>query len=316
MGWPTSFGPVSVAAVVLLVLLVAAAVWVARHPHLEQTLWARVRDAPRVRRLWDAPTVQRAWAWSREQVQSRVRQGTRWSSAYRIAIVLLLLQLAAVVALAVGFTEVLDDVLEGDGIAGIDRPAAEWLGTHRDPWLTRVLLIISAGGGPAGMAVVTIVISSLVAVWRRTWLPVVLALAGALGILAVVMTGKLLVVRERPPIPFAVITEKGFSFPSGHAAGTAAVFPLAAWLLTRYLVKRWIPQVLVWTLAIGASGAVGLSRIYLGVHYISDVLGGWLLGAAWAVGVVLVGSWWERFGRDAQRGLLGDSGGRMDGDQA
>jgi membrane-associated phospholipid phosphatase len=305
MGWPTSFGPVSFGAVVLLVLLLAAAVWVARHPRLGQTLWARV---------WDAPVVRRVWAWSSERVKARTGEGTRWSTAYVVAGILLLVQLAMVVVLADAFTEVLDDVLQGDGIAGIDRPAAEWLGTHRDPWLTTVLLIVTAGGGPAGMAVVTILVSSLVAAWRRTWLPVVLALAGALGILVVVMTAKILVVRERPPIPFAVITEKGFSFPSGHAAGTAAVFPLAAWLLTRYLIKSWIPQVVVWTVTIGLTGAVGLSRIYLGVHYVSDVLGGWLLGAAWAAGVVLVGSWWDRFGRDGG-GLLGDPGGGVDRDQ-
>jgi membrane-associated phospholipid phosphatase len=315
MGWPTSFGPVSFGAVVLLVLLVAAAVWVARHPRLGQTLWARVRDAPAVRRVWEAPVVRRVRAWAGEQAKGRAGEGTRWSSAYRVAAILLLVQLAVVVVLADGFTEILDDVLQGDGIAGIDRPAAEWLGTHRDPWLTTVLLIVTAVGGPAGLAVMTVLISSLVAVWRRSWLPVVVAVVGAIGILVVVLTAKVLVVRERPPIPFAVITEKGFSFPSGHAAGTAVVVPLAAWLLTRYLIKSWIPQVVVWTVAIGLTGAVGLSRIYLGVHYVSDVLGGWLLGAAWAGGVILVGTWWDRFGRD-ERGLLGEPGGGVHRDQA
>ncbi|HTQ17785.1 MAG TPA: phosphatase PAP2 family protein [Mycobacterium sp.] len=299
------FGPVSFGAVVLLLLLVAAAVWVARHPRLGQTLWARVRDAPWVRRVWEAPVVRRAWAWSREQVKGK---------GYGVAGILLLVQLIVVMALAEGFTEVLDDVLEGDGIAGIDRPAAEWLGTNRDLWLTKALLIVTSVGGPAGLAVMTVVISSVVALWRRSWLPIVLALAGAIGILLVVLTAKVLVVRERPPIPFAVITEKGFSFPSGHAAGTAAVVLLSAWLLTRYLIKRWIPQVLVWTVAIGLTGAVGLSRIYLGVHYVSDVVGGWFLGAAWAGGVILVGSWWERFGRG--RGLLGDPGRRVHSDEA
>jgi membrane-associated phospholipid phosphatase len=297
-----SFGPVSFGAVALLALLVAAAIWVARNRYLGQTLWARVRDAPAVRRVWDAPVVRRVWAWSSEQVKAS--ESVNRLSGYRVAGILLLVQLAVVVGLADGFTEVLDDVLEGDGIAGIDRPAAEWLGTHRDAWLTTALLMVTAIGGPAGLAVLTVLISSLVAVWRRSWLPVVMALVGAIGILVVVLGAKVLVVRERPPIPFAVITEKGFSFPSGHAAGTAVVVPLAAWLLTRYLIKRWIPQVVVWTVAIGLTGAVGLSRIYLGVHYVSDVVGGWLLGTAWAGAVVLVGSLRER-------GLLGDPGSGM-----
>jgi membrane-associated phospholipid phosphatase len=297
-----SFGPVSFGAVALLLLLVAAAIWVARNRYLGQILWARVRDAPAVRRVWDAPVIRRVRAWSSEQVKAR--ESANRSSGYRVAGILLLVQLAVVAGLADAFTEVLDDVLEGDGIAWIDRPAAEWLGTHRDAWLTTVLLIVTAIGGPAGLAVLTVLISSLVALWRKSWLPVVLALVGAIGILVVVLTAKVLVVRERPPIPFAVITEAGFSFPSGHAAGTAVVMTLAAWLLTRYLITRWIPQVVVWTLAIGLTGAVGLSRIYLGVHYVSDVVGGWLLGAAWAGAVVLVGSL-------AERGLLGDPGSGM-----
>jgi membrane-associated phospholipid phosphatase len=290
MEWPTgsgtaSFGPVSIGAVVLLALLVAGAVWVARHPRLGQTLWARVRDAPGVRRVW---------AWSSEQVRARDWAMARWLPAYGVAGIMLLVELAVVVTLAIGFTEVLEDVLEGDGIAWVDRPAAEWLGTHRDPWLTTALLVVTAAGGPAGLAVLALVTSAAVALRRRSWQPIVLNLVGAVGMLLMVLATKLLVVRDRPPIPFAVVTEKGFSFPSGHAAGTAAVALLSAWMLTRYLITWWTPQVVVWTVAIGLTGAVGLSRVYLGVHYVSDVVAGWLLGTAWAGGVMLVGRWWDR----------------------
>jgi undecaprenyl-diphosphatase len=55
--------------------------------------------------------------------------------------------------------------------------------------------------------------------------------------------------------------------------------------------------VTVWALAIGVTFVVGFSRVYLGVHYVSDVLSGWLLGTAWAGTVMLVGSWWD----DTQR---------------
>jgi membrane-associated phospholipid phosphatase len=305
MEWPTgsgtaSFGPVSIGAVVLLVLLVAAAIWVARHPRLGQTLWARVRDAAVVRRVRDDPVVRRVWVWSGERVKARVWTKARWLPAYGVAGIMLLVELAVVVALAAGFTEVLEDVLEGDGIAGVDRPAAEWLGTNRDPWLTTALLVVTAAGGPAGLAVLAVLTSAAVALRRRSWLPIVLALVGAIGILLAVLTAKVLVVRDRPPIPFAVVAEKGFSFPSGHAAGTAAVALLSAWMLTRYLITWWTPQVVVWTVAIGLTGAVGLSRVYLGVHYVSDVVAGWLLGSAWAGGVVLIGRWWDLRARTSQ----------------
>jgi len=201
-------------------------------------------------------------------------------------------------------------VLEGDGIACVDRPAAEWLGTHRDPWLTTALLVVTAAGGPAGLAALALVTSAAVALRRRSWQPIVLSLVGAVGMLLMVLTTKLLVVRDRPPIPFAVVTEKGFSFPSGHAAGTAAVALLSAWMLTRYLITWWTPQVVVWTVAIGFTGVVGLSRIYLGVHYASDVVAGWLLGTAWAGGVMLVGRWWDRRARRARTSPT-ESGERM-----
>jgi len=68
---------------------------------------------------------------------------------------------------------------------------------------------------------------------------------------------------------------------------------LSAWMLTRYLITWWTPRVVVWTAAIGLTGAVGLSRAYLGVHYVSDVVGGWFLGSAWAGAVIVVGRWWD-----------------------
>jgi undecaprenyl-diphosphatase len=121
---------------------------------------------------------------------------------------------------------------------------------------------------------------------------VVFSLVGGGGIVLVIFTAKALVIRDRPPIPFAVINAKGFSFPSGHAAGIAVGVCLTAWMLTRWLITRWIGRVVVSTVAIGVAAVMGFSRVYLGVHYVSDVLAGWLLGAAWAGAVILVGSWW------------------------
>ena len=292
MRWP-SFGPVSIAFVLLLALLLAAAVWVARRPRLGRTLWARVSDAPVVRRIWDAPVTHRVRAWSSEQVAASQWAQNRWWRAYRVTGLLLAVELAVVVALTIGFTEVLEDVLQGDGIAFIDRPVAAWLGTHRDPWLTTAMLAVTSAGSPAGLVVLGVLVSGVVALWCRSWLPIVLGLVGGIGILVVVLIAKLLVVRGRPPIPFAVVTETGYSFPSGHAAGTAVVGLLSAWMLTRYLITWWTPQVMVWTLAVGLIGVVGLSRVYLGVHYVSDVVAGWLLGAAWVGGVILVGRLWD-----------------------
>jgi membrane-associated phospholipid phosphatase len=288
------FGALSVGTMVLLVLVAAAAIWVARHPRLAPRLWARVRDSA---------VVGRVEAWARAQIQAREWPLARRLPAYEIVGVTLLVEFALVAALAAGFTAVLEDVLEGDGVAGIDQPAARWVATHRDLWLTTTLRVISGAGGVAVLAAVA-VLTVAAAVWRcRSWAPAVFGLVGAGGITLVIVTAKALVVRNRPPVPFAVIAEDGFSsFPSGHTTGTAVGACLSAWALTRWLITWWTGRVVVWTVAIGVAVMMGFSRVYLGVHYVTDVLAGLLLGTAWAGAVMLVGSWWDNAHREPARG--------------
>ena len=274
------FGLVSVVLLASFAALVAAATWVARSERRFRRLQARALGGRLVSLACDQVN-----AWGRALARRLPARGA--------AGVALVIGAAGVAALAAGFTEVLEDVLEGDGIAGIDQPAAGWLATHRDLWLTVALRLVTAAGGPFPLAVVA-ALSCAAAGWRsRSWLPVVLALAGAGGIALMIVTAKALVNRERPPSPFAVIAADGYSFPSGHATGTAAIALLSAWMLTRWLITSWGGRVVVWTVAIGSAVLIGFSRVYLGVHYVSDVVAGWLLGMTWAGIVVLVGSWWD-----------------------
>ncbi|ORB58505.1 phosphatase PAP2 family protein [Mycobacterium persicum] len=282
------FGLVSAATVACLVLLVAAAAWIARNETPIRGLWARACNVA---------VIGRVVAWLGARAGARGGVLTRRLAVSEVAGVALLIGAAVVTALAVCFTEVLDDVLEGDGIAGIDQPVAEWLAAHRDPWLTTTLRVVTAAGGPVGMAALTMLTCAAVLFRCRSWLPVVLALVGGGGIALVVLAAKALVVRDRPALPFATIAEGGYSFPSGHAAGTAAVTLLSGWLLARWSIMSWTGRIIVWTLAMGWSAVVGFSRIYLGVHYLSDVLAGWLLGMAWGGVVVLVGTWWDSIWR-------------------
>ncbi len=132
-----------------------------------------------------------------------------------------------------------------------------------------------------------------VARWKRSWLPVTLGLLGAGGIGTVVTAVKLVVGRSRPLLPLAAISEDGYSFPSGHAAGITVAVLLSAWMLTRWVMRSWTARVMVWTAAALLIGTVGFSRIYLGVHYLSDVAARWVLGAVWAGTVAVACGWWE-----------------------
>lgn len=274
------FGPVGVLVLVLLALFASAAIWVARRPQLLSETWARIRGSV-------------ALAWVDRRFGEYAEGLAKRSSLTVVAGLALLAGFVVVAGLAAAFTEILEDVLVGDGINGVDEPAARWLAGHRELWLTAALKAITLLGNSSTVAVVAVLVTAVV-VWRAgTWLPAVLGLIGAGGIGLVIVTAKRVVGRSRPASPFALITEGGYSFPSGHATGTAAVALLCAWMLSRWVIGSWPGRVAVWSVAIGVTGAVGFSRVYLGVHYVSDVLAGWLLGAAWAGTVMLVGSWWE-----------------------
>ncbi|GAA4536977.1 phosphatase PAP2 family protein [Mycobacterium paraffinicum] len=286
------FGLVSAGVIASLLLLAWAALWIARHGPRLRILGERVSNSAVI-----GKALTRVRDWISDRGWSLAR---RWPAG-EVAGVALILGLVVVVALAVGFTEVLEDVLEGDGIAGIDQPVTQWLAAHRDLWLTAALRAITVAGGPLFLTALAFPIS-VAAGWRcRSWRPVVLALVGGGAVPLVLFTAKALVGRQRPPLPFALIDADGYSFPSGHATGTAAIMVISAWILTRWLIPWWTARVLVWTIAIAAAFLIGFSRVYLGVHYLSDVLSGWMLGLAWAGTVMLVGTWWDNTRRARRR---------------
>ena len=273
-----SHGPIGWGVLALLVTLVMVSVWVARHP----LAWQRRPIVGVVLRFvpmrLDAAVS-----------QLRVRLGIS-----AIALAAGVAGLLTVGALAVGFTALLDDVLEGEGIAQFDNPISFWLAGHREVWLTKVLLLVTRLGNVDAQTAWLALVCVICAVSARTWVPVLIGAAGGGGIALVIVVAKELVGRQRPALPYAVMHVDGFSFPSGHATGAAAVGLLGAWMLCRWVVRRWATQVAVWATTISMIGLIGFSRCYLGVHFVTDVLAGWLLGAAWAGLVILLASWWSR----------------------
>jgi membrane-associated phospholipid phosphatase len=130
-------------------------------------------------------------------------------------------------------------------------------------------------------ATVLIVIFLLVRRQRRlaAWVGVTMLAGGVLGDAL-----KSVVARARPQLPDAVTSASGYSFPSGHALNSMVFFAVIALLVTP-LVRGW-GRVAVWTVAVLVVILVGFSRVALGVHYVSDVVAGWLLGAG-LVGVTV-----------------------------
>lgn len=178
------------------------------------------------------------------------------------------------------FAVVLEDVLDGHGIAIIDQPLLHFLASHRTPLLTDTMRVFTDLVSPFNTALLAVLIAGWLA-WRwRQWWPLGLAVATVGGMELIITIIKQTVARNRPPLMEAVDTAHGFAFPSGHTAMAVAAFGISAWLLTHSVAS--LPQrVAVWTIASIAAILVGFSRLYLGVHWFTDVAGSWTLAICW-----------------------------------
>lgn len=101
--------------------------------------------------------------------------------------------------------------------------------------------------------------------------------------------------RARPAAELRLVTVRSSSFPSGHAMA-ASIFYLTMGALLARTSRRRREKIFVMAAAMVMSGLVGFSRVYLGVHYPTDVLAGWMAGAAWALSCWIIADWLGRHG--------------------
>lgn len=146
---------------------------------------------------------------------------------------------------------------------------------HMSPALTSMMKGITRLGNPASVTALCLTLF-IVPKWRKTAaLPVAAAVISSVAANAIL---KRIFTRSRPDI-LQLISESGYSFPSGHATVNAAFYVMLIFLIFHYAQGFW--HKLAFSLPCAALPVmIGLSRIYLGVHYAGDVLGGWLLGFA------------------------------------
>jgi undecaprenyl-diphosphatase len=213
------------------------------------------------------------------------------------------LAVVTLAALAVG--KLVDDATHGEGVAAVDHPAARFVATHRAAELTAVMRAVSVIGGPAGMTVLALAAGLLLGVAWRWWAPPAVLTITATGIIGLTIVFKAALGRARPPLAQAVAAAGGYGFPSAHAAAAAAVCGAAAWLCS-VRMRSWRARIAVWAAAAMLAGLVGISRVYLGVHWVSDVIGGWIFGIMW-MAVVVTG--WATLQPRYQRGKMTDARG-------
>jgi undecaprenyl-diphosphatase len=202
----------------------------------------------------------------------------------------LTLGLVAAGALAWNVVELSFEVVTGSPTVGIDRRILSLVATLRTPTLDHVMYVVTFLGNGQTIVLLTAVAGTTALIAGRPRDAVLLLLAVLAGTLFFELV-KVLVHRMRPPLEDARIVQGGFSFPSGHSTLSATCYGTVAYLLIRGLQHdRW--KVLVGILAALLVLAIGASRIYLGVHYPSDVLAGWAAGTLWVVLVVLAEQVW------------------------
>jgi undecaprenyl-diphosphatase len=208
----------------------------------------------------------------------------RSSEAQRLLSLELLLGLLTAAGALVLFTWLGREVLEGEVLA-FDLRIREGVHGLANATLTTIMRGASLYGGPAVLIPAGIVaaVAFVLKGWRRGALLTVVLLAGA-GILNWLL--KFSFARVRPASYFDYPLPGSPSFPSGHALYAASVFGGLAVLLTARLENRLL-QLLVWLTAVALILLVGISRVYLGVHYPSDVLAGYAIGAIWVTAVAV-----------------------------
>jgi len=191
---------------------------------------------------------------------------------------------ALLVAGAIGFV-VLAMAYERDPLAAIDREVAEWVATNLPSWAEWLARPPSWLGGWIGITAIGIVLG-VVLVRERAWVDYWFLLATFAGSAIAVALLKAWFDRPRPELGSAVELPSSASFPSGHATAAVASLGAASVLVTERLDSPRA-RVWVWGAAIAGGLAVGLSRIVLNVHYVTDVLAGWCLGLAWLAACLL-----------------------------
>jgi undecaprenyl-diphosphatase len=182
------------------------------------------------------------------------------------------------------FGGVAEDVVHGDPLVEVDRAVATFLHVRAAPHFTAVMEAVSFCGKPATVLVASLVAAVYLAMRRRwgdAWM-VVLAVGGG-ELLNPLL--KVIFARERPSFSDPLVMLTTYSFPSGHATGATIFYGLAAYLIARG-VKSWTWRVLSVVAAVVVVSLIGFSRLYLGAHYLSDVLGGFGVGIVWLASVV------------------------------
>ncbi len=227
------------------------------------------------------------WPTAAGQTAARAAQSSRSRlGPHQLLLATLLIGLLGTAALTALAAAVYDAVVEVDGVAGLDRPVLTFAVSSRSAAGTAIAAAYTTIGGPVVLPILVALVAATLSIAWRQWTPTLLIAITMAGSLTMTVVGKSLVGRTRPPFADAVAPfESGASFPSGPSLNSAALAGIVAYLLLRRQHRAWM-RALTIAVAVAFAVTMGLSRVYLGHHWLTDVLVAWALGTAWLSAVV------------------------------
>jgi membrane-associated phospholipid phosphatase len=184
--------------------------------------------------------------------------------------------LAVCLLILLGLSKLFQEVWEKEAFS-VDTTLLLQIHQWTNHVLDRVMLGLTQIGNPS--FIVSVVVGSLAWLWwkqKRT--EAQLFAIASLGALILNVGLKLFFAKPRPNLGTYLLTEKSFSFPSGHALGSMVIYGFLAYLLASHFPKF---SLLIYAAAVGLIAAIGFSRLYLGVHWPTDVLAGYAVGFLW-----------------------------------
>ncbi|MCE7797189.1 phosphatase PAP2 family protein [Sphingobium sufflavum] len=184
------------------------------------------------------------------------------------------------------FLKLASEVTEGDSLA-IDRMLLRAMRSASDPavpvgplWLRRAMVDITALGGVSVLTLITALAAGYLVAARKLRIALFMTAAIAGGAMVSTLL-KTLFARPRPDLVDHLVEVTSSSFPSGHAMNSAIIYLTLGALLARAQRDRRV-RIYILSAAMALTLLIGLSRVYLGVHWPSDVMAGWCVGASWA----------------------------------
>lgn len=274
---------------VLLLVFYLAYRWVVGHREFLVERWEYLLSRPWVHRNRERYDRQLGWMLRRMSV----------SQYLGLHLTLGLLAAAGCLWLFGGLVE---DYLTHDAIVSFDQTVASTLHAAATPVVTKVFLAITALGSIEAIVPIGLAVTGLL-VWRRLWLYVSGWLVALVGVVALNVLLKQIFERPRPIFVDPIIVETSYSFPSGHAMDSLVMYGMLAYF-SLLIIRYWRARV---TILFGTALLIiliGFSRLYLGVHYFSDVIAGLAAGGVWLSACITALETLHRRGKRKRKALV------------